>query len=217
MLAGGLCIWIALEAFINMSVMLNLLPFAGNALPFISAGGSNLGVTLAAVGILLNISRLSVQKREEQGKQYNAIVDMRWRDRRGVYPALAVLQEMMNNLSGVLATEQHPENATCDTAKKRNQVLWVGSKGGMEKELVERTGIPFKSISAAGLHGVGWRALPENMQQMIRGYRQAKDILDEFKPDAMVFTGGYIAAPMALAGRKIHHCFSCQISNRAWR
>jgi cell division protein FtsW len=33
------------------------MPFAGNALPFISAGGSNLIVTLAAVGILLNISR----------------------------------------------------------------------------------------------------------------------------------------------------------------
>ena len=82
MLAGGLCIWIALEAFINMAVMVNLLPFAGNALPFISAGGSNLGVTLAAVGILLNISRLSVQKREEQGKQFNALVDLRWRDRR---------------------------------------------------------------------------------------------------------------------------------------
>jgi len=82
MLAGGLCIWIALEAFINMAVMVNLLPFAGNALPFISAGGSNLGVTLAAVGILLNISRLSVQKREEQGRQFNALVDLRWRDRR---------------------------------------------------------------------------------------------------------------------------------------
>ena len=37
LLAAGMCIWLALEAFINMSVMLNVLPFAGNALPFVSA------------------------------------------------------------------------------------------------------------------------------------------------------------------------------------
>ena len=45
--------WIVIEAVINMAVMVGLLPFAGNALPFISAGGSNLISTLAAIGILL--------------------------------------------------------------------------------------------------------------------------------------------------------------------
>ncbi|MDD1749548.1 MAG: putative lipid II flippase FtsW, partial [Methanothrix sp.] len=65
LLASGLTIWICIEAFINMAVMLNLVPFAGNALPFISAGGSNLNVVLAAIGIVLNVSRLSEQKKEE--------------------------------------------------------------------------------------------------------------------------------------------------------
>lgn len=82
LLAAGLTLWIATEAFINMAVMVNLLPFAGNALPFISAGGSNLTVSLLAVGILLNISRQSVQRRDEHGKFYNAVINLRGRDRR---------------------------------------------------------------------------------------------------------------------------------------
>jgi cell division protein FtsW len=79
LLAAGLVLWISMEAFVNMAVMLNLLPFAGNALPFISAGGSNLVVSLAAVGILMNISRLSVKKDEESGRLFSAVVDLRRR------------------------------------------------------------------------------------------------------------------------------------------
>ena len=82
LLAAGMCIWLALEAFINMSVMLNVLPFAGNALPFVSAGGSNLVVSMAAIGILLNISRLSVPKQENDWSLYRAFADLRRRDRR---------------------------------------------------------------------------------------------------------------------------------------
>ena len=80
LLAAGLSIWIATEAFINMAVMVNILPFAGNALPLISAGGSNLTVTLAAVGVLLNISRLSRQRRDDNGKSFNAVVSLRGRN-----------------------------------------------------------------------------------------------------------------------------------------
>jgi len=57
LLASGLSVWIGFEALLNMAVMVGLLPFAGNALPFVSAGGSNLVVTLAALGVLFNISR----------------------------------------------------------------------------------------------------------------------------------------------------------------
>lgn len=81
LLAAGLSIWLVMEALINMLVMVNLLPFAGNALPFISAGGSNLFVSLAAVGLLINISRISSKNKEENG-QGQPVVDLRWRDRR---------------------------------------------------------------------------------------------------------------------------------------
>lgn len=89
-MAAGLTFWIVIEAFINMAVMVGLLPFAGNALPFVSAGGSNLVASLGAVGILLSISRQSGGKSSEKPAQpvsqerrtYGASVDLRRRDRR---------------------------------------------------------------------------------------------------------------------------------------
>ena len=84
MLATGLVVWIGLEAIINMAVMVGLLPFAGNALPFVSAGGSNLVSTLAALGILINISRQQGEgtTNEEEWRSYSAVIDLRGRDRR---------------------------------------------------------------------------------------------------------------------------------------
>ncbi len=78
MLAAGISIWIFMEAAINICVMLNILPFAGNALPLISSGGSSAICTLAGFGILLNISRVSAIKNFEKGKsEPDAIIDMR--------------------------------------------------------------------------------------------------------------------------------------------
>lgn len=83
------------------------------------------------------------------------------------------------------------------------QTLWVGGQGGMEEALVNRAGISYRSIPAAGVHGVGLRTLPKNIFKLIRGVNESKKILKEFKPDVLFFTGGYVAGPMAWAGRKI--------------
>ncbi|MGA2490805.1 MAG: putative peptidoglycan glycosyltransferase FtsW [Anaerolineales bacterium] len=88
-LAAGLTFWIVIEAAINMAVMVGLLPFAGNALPFISAGGSNLITTLAAIGILISISRQSGKKVPDESNErrsYSASVDLRRRYRRRSVP-----------------------------------------------------------------------------------------------------------------------------------
>jgi cell division protein FtsW len=83
LLATGLVLWIGLEAGINMMVMVGLMPFAGNALPFVSAGGSNLIASLAAMGILVNISRQRGEgSSEEEWRSYSAVVDLRRWDRR---------------------------------------------------------------------------------------------------------------------------------------
>jgi cell division protein FtsW len=57
LLAIGITAWLTLQAFINIGVVVSLLPITGITLPFVSSGGSSLVVSFAAVGILLSISR----------------------------------------------------------------------------------------------------------------------------------------------------------------
>jgi UDP-N-acetylglucosamine--N-acetylmuramyl-(pentapeptide) pyrophosphoryl-undecaprenol N-acetylglucosamine transferase len=98
-----------------------------------------------------------------------------------VYPALAVHSALTSKVLDI------------DT-------LWVGGEGGMEEALVKRQGITFQSIPAAGLHGVGLAKLPRNFLKLARGVFAARKILNEFQPDVLFFTGGYVAVPMAVAG-----------------
>jgi len=56
-LAVGITSMVALQAFINMSVVLGMMPTKGIPLPLVSYGGSSLFVTLACVGVLLNITK----------------------------------------------------------------------------------------------------------------------------------------------------------------
>ena len=62
LLAAGITGWLCLQAFINIGVVVTLVPITGITLPFISAGGSSLIISFAAVGILLSISRETVEK-----------------------------------------------------------------------------------------------------------------------------------------------------------
>ena len=57
LLALGLTMMVSLQAFMNISVVLSLMPTKGYPLPFVSAGGSSMLVSLLAMGVLLNISQ----------------------------------------------------------------------------------------------------------------------------------------------------------------
>ena len=96
-----------------------------------------------------------------------------------MYPALAVLQALSD---------------------KVDNVLWVGGEGGIEADMVKRENIAFETIPAAGIHGVGLRSLPGNILRLTRGFFASRKILNTFKPDVLLFTGGFVAVPMALAG-----------------
>jgi UDP-N-acetylglucosamine--N-acetylmuramyl-(pentapeptide) pyrophosphoryl-undecaprenol N-acetylglucosamine transferase len=98
-----------------------------------------------------------------------------------VYPALSVLQAVGNQAEAI---------------------LWVGSENGMEADLIAQHDIPFKQIPAAGIHGVDAKTLPGNLTKLGKGFFAARKILREFKPDVLLFTGGYVAVPMALAGQR---------------
>jgi undecaprenyldiphospho-muramoylpentapeptide beta-N-acetylglucosaminyltransferase len=100
----------------------------------------------------------------------------------GVYPALAVLQTM---------------------GDKAQNVLWIGSDNQMDAELLSKMNFDFKSIPAAGLHGVGLSKLPGNLYQLARGYMKARQLIHQFKPDVIFYTGGFISFPVSLASRGI--------------
>jgi cell division protein FtsW len=68
LLAAGITAWLCFQAFINIAVVVALLPVTGITLPFISAGGSSLLVSFAAAGILLSISRETIEPRERGPK-----------------------------------------------------------------------------------------------------------------------------------------------------
>jgi cell division protein FtsW len=63
LLAAGITVFLTVQAFINIGVVVALLPVTGITLPFVSAGGSSLIVSLAAVGILLSVSRETAPRR----------------------------------------------------------------------------------------------------------------------------------------------------------
>ncbi|MBE0699868.1 MAG: UDP-N-acetylglucosamine--N-acetylmuramyl-(pentapeptide) pyrophosphoryl-undecaprenol N-acetylglucosamine transferase [Anaerolineaceae bacterium] len=98
-----------------------------------------------------------------------------------MYPALAIRQALGNDA---------------------NPILWVGSEGGMEADLVQRAGMSFTAIPSGQVAGMGLRIIP-NLVKVIQGTLVSQRILNDFKPDVLLFTGGYVAVPMALAGRNI--------------
>jgi undecaprenyldiphospho-muramoylpentapeptide beta-N-acetylglucosaminyltransferase len=98
-----------------------------------------------------------------------------------VYPALAIIAALRANA----------------------EVLWVGGIGGMEASLVQREGIAFTAVPAAGVHGVGPRQLPGNLLRLARGVPAARRVISRFQPDVLLFTGGYVGVPVSLAaGRR---------------
>lgn len=62
LLAVGIISWVVFQAFINIGAITGLIPLTGIPLPFVSYGGTSLAVLLAAMGILLNISKHSTLK-----------------------------------------------------------------------------------------------------------------------------------------------------------
>lgn len=86
-LAAGITLWIFIEALINIGTVVNLIPVAGNALPFISAGGSSLVTLLAGIGILMGIARNEkLNKSVSEGSSRGKVVDLRRGDRWGSVP-----------------------------------------------------------------------------------------------------------------------------------
>lgn len=84
-------------------------------------------------------------------------------------------------------------------ADPSNEILYVGTKNGMESELVPKEGFEFKYVTAKYLR----RSISiENIKTMLASFKgviEATKIIKDFKPDIVVGTGGYVCGPVVLA------------------
>lgn len=82
----------------------------------------------------------------------------------------------------------------------------MGSAGGMEEDLLRRSGVawPFAAVPAAGLRGRAPWTLARNLALLVRGTRAARRIVRDFRPQAVLVTGGYASIPVGVAAWQEH-------------
>ena len=78
-------------------------------------------------------------------------------------------------------------------------VSWLGTRVGMERQLVEPRGIAFDAIDFAGLRGKGVRTLLFGGFYLLRALWQSRALIRARKPRVMFSTGGYVAVPAGMA------------------
>ena len=97
-----------------------------------------------------------------------------------IYPALAIARGLKERYPG-------------------SKILYLGTSGGMEADIVPKEGFPFRGIDAAGLER---KLSPRNLLviwKAWRGLRQAAKIIRSWRPDVVIGTGGYVCGPVILA------------------
>ncbi|MBS0949931.1 undecaprenyldiphospho-muramoylpentapeptide beta-N-acetylglucosaminyltransferase [Weissella minor] len=102
-----------------------------------------------------------------------------------IYPALATVNRLK---------ELEPDT----------QVLYIGGERGLEKEIVPKAGLDFKAIEIQGFD----RSISLNnfktVYLFLTGTSKARKMLNEFKPDIVVGTGGYVSGPVLYAAQLLH-------------
>lgn len=97
-----------------------------------------------------------------------------------IYPALSIAHAVR---------ERYPDA----------EVLYVGTREGLEADLVPRAGLPFTAVNAYGLVGKGIAVATWRAPHILRGLGQALGVVRRFRPDVVVGTGGYVSGPVIAA------------------
>lgn len=96
----------------------------------------------------------------------------------------------------------YPALAFVRTVKKLDgeaDILYIGTEKGLESSLVPREGIPFKTIDITGFKRKLSLDNVKTVMKFIKGVKVSKQILQEFKPDIVIGTGGYVCGPVVYA------------------
>lgn len=100
-----------------------------------------------------------------------------------IYPAIAFIKEV----------KKHDPDA---------QFLYIGTEKGLEKSIVERENIPFKSIEITGFKRKLSFENVKTIMRFLRGTALSKKYIKQFKPDIVIGTGGYVCGPVVYAAAK---------------
>jgi UDP-N-acetylglucosamine--N-acetylmuramyl-(pentapeptide) pyrophosphoryl-undecaprenol N-acetylglucosamine transferase len=79
------------------------------------------------------------------------------------------------------------------------EILYVGTKQGLEADIIPKEGLAFKAIEVSGF---ARRLTFKNVATLFKSLKSvwdSKSIVDEFKPDVVIGTGGYVCGPILLA------------------
>lgn len=100
----------------------------------------------------------------------------------------------------------YPALAIANKIKEKNkdaEILYIGTKNRMEKDIVPKAGYKFIGISVNGLK----RSIsPKNIKSafmFLNAIKKCKKIIKEFKPDLVIGVGGYVSAPVVYAAHKL--------------
>ena len=98
-----------------------------------------------------------------------------------IYPALSIAEKLKKDYKGV-------------------EILYIGAKLGMEKDIVPKSNLAFKQIDAAPLNKKISFKTVANIFTSFKGLFQARREIKKFKPSLIIGTGGYVAGPVVIMG-----------------
>lgn len=100
-----------------------------------------------------------------------------------IYPALAVLDKLKKE-------------------DKNLEVLYIGTKGRMESEIIPKRGIPYEGIEIYGFSKNIFKDI-KNVFLVASSYKKCIQLLKDFKPDIVMGFGGYVTFPVLQAAKKL--------------
>ena len=81
-------------------------------------------------------------------------------------------------------------------------IQYIGSYNGIEKELIEPFGIPYHGISSGKLRRYFSLQNFTDPFRVLKGFREAKALIKQLKPDVIFSKGGFVSVPVVLAGKR---------------
>lgn len=103
----------------------------------------------------------------------------------------------------------YPIMAIIERLKERgisqnDEILFVGTKKGLESKIVPAAGVNFKTINIQGFNRKHPLKNFETIKLFLQATKSARKILKEFKPDVVLGTGGYVSGAMVYEAAKMH-------------